>query len=566
MNDRGSGRIKVFANHAKKLEHEEFGVVIKEVANAIVGLIEAASHQDTCLVGVPDPTSIAGKRGFVNQTQFMRTGQSIESKCTLQEILSVATQIAKHTSSLCNTCKLAFSKTNSPERHFVQPAKDVANAMAILVKEIKRLDSNFTDGNRLSTANSTRPLIEAVGNLYQFASSPEFASVPANMSEEEQKAQMAIFASEKQIIAGSCEMIQSAKSLAVKPRDSPTWQALANSSKSISGSIKELVSSILDKAPGQRDYDDAIKALDGHIRELDQASLAAINRNLALRKGKYIKKFTEQMNDNAVQISQKLSEVQEALKSQAERFNHCITSLVFYFELMAENEGSNLGSSKQQVLIFYQTKAVAENAQQQLFAASSVVTRRMYCASTNSARRSCTIAPCDSTWSSCTSPPGVSGWLTLPPPRGSPSKVKSASDVTCVNAMTQKLLLGHTHEKRFTASATSVPTETNPSKEKAISRATFLARTTMAAEVDEVHTHSEDATGAENYGISNTRSQSPGRKWRQPRISFYVPVVTRKSLADKGYSNNRLVDLLNRMEPISCYFPKCNHCGKHHAR
>ena len=73
--------------------------------------------------------------------------------------------------------------------------------------------------------------------------------------------------------------------------------------------------------------------------------------------------------------------------------------------------------------------------------------------------------------------------------------------------MTQKLLLGHTHEKRFTASATSVPTETNPSKEKAISRDTFLACTTMAAEVDEVHTRSEDATGAENYGIANTRQE-----------------------------------------------------------
>merc|ERR1712088_915503 len=164
----------------------------------------------------------------------------------------------------------------------------------------------------------------------------------------------------------------SAKSLAVNPRDPPTWQALANSSKSVSDSIKKLVSSIRDKAPGQRECDDAIEGLTVHIRELDQASLAAINQNLAPRKSKDIKQFTEQMNNSAVQISQKLSEVQEASKSEAERLGHSITSLMSYFEPMVTNAvgtASNMGSSKQQVLILDQTKAVAECAQQLLYAA-----------------------------------------------------------------------------------------------------------------------------------------------------------------------------------------------------
>merc|ERR1719230_304510 len=199
------------ANHAKKSEHEEFGVAVKEVANAIVGLIEAAS-QATYLVGVSDPTSIAGKRGLVDQTQFMRAGQSIKIACSTltqsnssqQEILSAATVIAKHTSSLCNACRLASSKTNNPvaKRHFVQSAKDVANATAILVKEIKKLDSNYTDENRAATAQSTRPLIEAVDNLCQFASSPEFASLPAKISAEGREAQQPILVSGEAIISG----------------------------------------------------------------------------------------------------------------------------------------------------------------------------------------------------------------------------------------------------------------------------------------------------------------------------------------------------------------------------
>merc|ERR1719367_2295401 len=369
------------ANHAKKSEHEEFGSAVKEVASAIVGLIEAAS-QATYLVGVSDPTSVAGRRGLLDQTNFMRASQEIKRTChvltagnsTQQQILSAATVIAKHTSSLCNACRLASSKTTNPaaKRHFVQSAKDVANATAVLVKEIKKLDSNYCDENRAACANSTRPLIEAVDNLCQFASSPEFASVPCKISAEGREAQQPILESGQQIILGSCNMIHSAKSLAVNPKDPPTWQALANSSKAVSDSIKRLVSSLRDKAPGQKECDDAIERLTIYIRELDQSSLAAINQNLSPRKNKDIKQFTEQLNISTQQISQKVGEVQEASKSEAERLGHSITSMISYFDPMVTNAigtASNMVSSKQQVAILDQTKTVAECAQQLLYAA-----------------------------------------------------------------------------------------------------------------------------------------------------------------------------------------------------
>ena len=55
------------------------------------------------------------------------------------QVLSAATVIAKHTSVLCNACKLASGKTSNPvaKKHFVQAAKDVANSTANLVKNIK---------------------------------------------------------------------------------------------------------------------------------------------------------------------------------------------------------------------------------------------------------------------------------------------------------------------------------------------------------------------------------------------------------------------------------------------
>ena len=60
----------------------------------------------------------------------------------MMQVLSAATLIAKHTSSLCNTCRTASSKTANPvaKRHFVQSAKDVANSTANLVRAIKVID------------------------------------------------------------------------------------------------------------------------------------------------------------------------------------------------------------------------------------------------------------------------------------------------------------------------------------------------------------------------------------------------------------------------------------------
>ena len=62
------------ANNAKKSEHEPFGEAVKDVSNAITGLVEAAA-QAAYLVGVSDPSSVAGESGLVDQTAFARASQ-----------------------------------------------------------------------------------------------------------------------------------------------------------------------------------------------------------------------------------------------------------------------------------------------------------------------------------------------------------------------------------------------------------------------------------------------------------------------------------------------------------
>lgn len=69
----------------------------------------------------------------------------VSSECLLAQVLSAATIVAKHTSALCNACRLASSKTANPvaKRQFVQSAKEVANTTANLVKSIKVCSWHF---------------------------------------------------------------------------------------------------------------------------------------------------------------------------------------------------------------------------------------------------------------------------------------------------------------------------------------------------------------------------------------------------------------------------------------
>lgn len=116
--------------------------------------------------------------------------------------------------------------------------------MTLSIWLLAALDQDYSEQNRESCAAATKPLLDAVDSLCTFAGSPEFASQPAKISVGARAAQEPILSSGRAIIDGSCAMVRAAKSLAVSPRDPPTWQLLASHSKSVSDSIKKLVTSI----------------------------------------------------------------------------------------------------------------------------------------------------------------------------------------------------------------------------------------------------------------------------------------------------------------------------------
>ncbi|XP_024150848.1 talin-2a isoform X2 [Oryzias melastigma] len=358
-----------------------FGDSVSSASKALCGLTEAAG-QASYLVGVSDPNSQAGHQGLVDPIQFAKANQAIQMACqnlvdpesSPSQVLSAATIVAKHTSALCNACRLASSKTTNPvaKRHFVQSAKEVANSTANLVKTIKALDGDFSEENRSRCQVATTPLIEAVENLTTFASNPEFASVPAQISNEGAAAQEPIIQSACSMLDSSTLLLKTARSLAINPKDPPTWSVLAGHSRTVSDSIKSLITAIRDKAPGQRECDSSIDNINKCIRDIEQASLAVVSQNLPSRDDISLEALQEQLTSTVQEIGHLIDPVSTAARGEASQLGHKVTQLAGYFEpLIKASVGvaSKLKDHQQQMTFLDQTKTLAESALQMLYAA-----------------------------------------------------------------------------------------------------------------------------------------------------------------------------------------------------
>ncbi|KAF7659047.1 hypothetical protein LDENG_00004090 [Lucifuga dentata] len=358
-----------------------FGECVGSASKALCGLTEAAG-QASYLVGVSDPNSQAGHQGLVDPIQFAKANQAIQMACqnlvdpdsSPSQVLSAATIVAKHTSALCNACRLASSKTANPvaKRHFVQSAKEVANSTANLVKTIKALDGDFSEENRNRCRVATAPLIEAVENLTTFASNPEFASIPAQISNEGSAAQEPILQSACSMLDSSTYLLKTARSLVINPKDPPTWSVLAGHSRTVSDSIKSLITAIRDKAPGQRECDSSIDNINKCIRDIEQASLAAVSQNLPSRDDISLEALQDQLTSTVQEIGHLIDPISTAARGEASQLGHKVIQLAGYFEpLIKASVGvaSKLKDHQQQMTFLDQTKTLAESALQMLYAA-----------------------------------------------------------------------------------------------------------------------------------------------------------------------------------------------------
>ena len=382
------------ANSCKNANTGIFGKSIKDTASSVCGLVEAAAHS-AFIIGVSDPESKRGRAAILDASQFFHSSQLIQDTCAaLQELLvanqaklgteaqkqliQAATQIAHNSASLCNASQLASSKTNNilAKRHFVQSAKQVANATAHFVKSIKSLDGGESEVELRQEAYTVlvRPLLESVDSLCQYAFSHEFASVPADISDEGARAQVPILMATRAMLDAASQLIQASRSLIANNKDPLLWQSFSSNSKVISESIKRLATAIKERAPAKAECEQALGVLERCLKHLEGAILAvAMNQGLSTSEpGKSLQHCQEHAISCANQIMELVEQVKVAAKGEADKLGHLVTEITQYFEPLTLNvvgcAANTPFNSQQQSAVLEQTKTVLESVTQLMVA------------------------------------------------------------------------------------------------------------------------------------------------------------------------------------------------------
>ena len=268
--------------------------------------------------------------------------------------------VNQHGGILIDLCKSTAQATSKPANK-----EELMNIGQSLEQACKKLTKELKSPPFLKVPGAAKELADALDKFLKYFDSSKYATHPAKIGNDAPNASKDIVKYGGEIVDRASSMIGSVKLLVVNPKDPPTWQALANTSKEVSDSIKHLIKEIEERTPGREECEDAMETLTMSSRELNNASLAAQNKNLERRQDKNIKCFTEQIQNAAGQIQDKIPAVKLSSKLQAENLGHSVTSLVSYFEPLATNSinfAKNMVSSKQQVLLLDKTKKVCWDA------------------------------------------------------------------------------------------------------------------------------------------------------------------------------------------------------------
>lgn len=127
-----------------------------------------------------------------------------------------------------------------------------------------------------------KPLLESVESLCQYALSPEFASIPAQISLAGAHAQQPILHSTRHMLDAASALISTSRSLIANNKDPKLWQSFSSNSKIISDSIIRLAKSIKEKAPAKTECDQVLACIDKCTRHLEGA-LVAVRMNQLLQ-------------------------------------------------------------------------------------------------------------------------------------------------------------------------------------------------------------------------------------------------------------------------------------------
>ena len=365
--------------HARDGNPDDFNTEVDRASNTLVQLGDDA-NQAAYIVGISDPKSIPGREGLLNQAEFNQSSTAIitairdiqDEQVSQEKLVQAVTVVAKQTGTLCKLCSAAKERAQKPEqrKQFMQAAKDLANATTKLVDKIKTYGGDTSPANRQTVIDATIPLHEATTSLAAFSASPEFSSVPPVLSEEAKVAQKPILIAGSAMLEGGTEMITILKGLIQSPSNRQEWNNLTGSSRKVSESIKQMIQSIREAAPGQKECDDAIDTVNQSLRQLNDASLDAVGGQLQPYEGS-LKSHMDDLVSVLTELDTSSTPLANAAKGDASLLGHKVAQTSSYLLPLSHSTiaAASLSSSGKQNDLIDHAKTLGEALLQLIYSA-----------------------------------------------------------------------------------------------------------------------------------------------------------------------------------------------------
>ncbi|KAI6216966.1 BMA-TLN-1, isoform b [Aphelenchoides fujianensis] len=275
---------------AHSAKHDAAFELVRSVHAAADAVCSLAEHtaQSAYLIGTGDPQSKRGRPAPFDAHRLQRAVQNVKELAasiqdggyTHSELISDITTVATQSSAIATICRdasVAENVSQSAKQSFVNCVAEITQATSSLIGAVKKLDAQQQNAaHRAEIAARAADLSRAAETLEAFVDRPGFSPGPAQVSAVGREAQAPVLDAGRRMLESSAAMIGTARRLVSARADQAVWQGVADNSHHVSESIKRLVATIRDKAPGQSELDAAIDRLEQLIHEVDAASLAAV--------------------------------------------------------------------------------------------------------------------------------------------------------------------------------------------------------------------------------------------------------------------------------------------------
>ncbi|KAI6238292.1 BMA-TLN-1, isoform b [Aphelenchoides fujianensis] len=274
---------------AHSAKHDAAFELVRSVHAAADAVCSLAEHtaQSAYLIGTGDPQSKRGRPAPFDAHRLQRAVQNVKElaasiqdggythSALISDITTVATQ-SSAIATICRDASVAENVSQSAKQSFVNCVAEITQATSSLIGAVKKLDAQQQNAaHRAEIAARAADLSRAAETLEAFVDRPGFSPGPAQVSAVGREAQAPVLDAGRRMLESSAAMIGTARRLVSARADQAVWQGVADNSHHVSESIKRLVATIRDKAPGQSELDAAIDRLEQLIHEVDAASLAA---------------------------------------------------------------------------------------------------------------------------------------------------------------------------------------------------------------------------------------------------------------------------------------------------